>query len=91
MDKVGNSEVSYFEEDKRGKLSRLKVLRFMNSIGMIAWREDRYGGAEQCLRMIHPLSWAYLFVYVCFATVMYGAIEVFKEMKRTWKEETVWW
>lgn len=91
MDRVGESKVSYFEEDKRGKLARLKVLRFMNAIGMIAWREDRYGCAQQCLRMLHPLSWVWLFVYVCFAVVMHGAIEVFKELKRTWKEETVWW
>ena len=80
-----------FEEYKRDKLNRLKILRIMWLIGMVAWRENRYGEAEQKLRMVHPLSWAWLLVWVCFVVVMHGAIEVSQEIKRTLKDDMVLW
>lgn len=80
-----------FEKSKKDKLQRLFVLRIMNAIGMIAWRDDRYGGAEQRLRMLHPLSWPWLIVLVLFAVVMHGVVEVAKELKTLWRDECVWW
>lgn len=80
-----------FEESKADTLSRLPVLRFMNAIGMIAWRDDRYGGAEQRLRMVHPLSWPWLIVMVLFAVIMHGAVEVWPELKTLWRNQCVWW
>ena len=79
-----------FEKDRAAKLKRMPMLRIMNAIGMIAWREDRYGGAEQRLRMLHPLSWPWVIALVLFAVVMHGVIEVWKEIKRL-PEEMVWW
>lgn len=80
-----------FEESKADTLNRLPVLRFMNVIGMIAWREDRYGGAKQWLRMLHPLSWVWLIVMVLFASVMHGVVEVWEEVKTLWRDKCVWW
>ena len=79
-----------FEKDRAAKLKRMPMLRIMNYIGMIAWREDRYGGAEQRLRMLHPLSWPWVIALVLFAVVMHGVIEVWEEIKRL-PEEMVWW
>ena len=79
-----------FELSKADTLKRMPMLRIMNAIGMIAWREDRYGGAEQRLRMLHPLSWPWVIAMVLFAVVMHGVIEVWEEIKRL-PEEMVWW
>lgn len=79
-----------FEKDRAAKLKRMPMLRIMNAIGMIAWREDRYGGAEQRLRMLHPLSWPWVIALVLFAVVMHGVIEVWEEIKRL-PEDMVWW
>ena len=80
-----------FEESKTATLKRLPVLRFMNAIGMIAWRDDRYGGAEQRLRMLHPLSWPWAFAVILLAFVMHGVVEVGKELKTFWRNQCVWW
>lgn len=82
--------MSSFEQDRAEKLKRLRGLRIMNALGMIAWREDRYGCAEQKLRILHPLSWPWILVLVIAAVVMHGAVEVAKEIKRL-PEEMVWW
>ena len=79
-----------FEEDKAAKLKRLRGLRIMHAIGMVAWREDRYGYAEQKLRKLHPLSWPWMLALVLLAVVMHGVVEVAKEIKRL-PEEMVWW
>ena len=79
-----------FEKDRAAKLKRMPMLRIMNAIGMIAWREDRYGGAEQRLRMLHSLSWPWVIALVLFAVVMHGVIEVWEEIKRL-PEDMVWW
>jgi hypothetical protein len=83
--------MDYFAEDKADKLNRLIGLRIMNTLGMIAWREDHYGGAEQRLRMLHPLSWPWLIVMVLFAVIMHGVVEVGKELKTLWRDQCVWW
>jgi len=80
-----------FEKTKKDTLQRLFVLRIMNALGMIAWRDDRYGGAEQRLRMLHPLSWLWLIVGVLFAVVIHIAVEVAKGVKTTWRDDCVWW
>jgi len=80
-----------FEESKTAKLKRLPVLRLMNATGMITWRDDRYGGAEQRLRMLHPLSWPWLIAMVLYAAAAYGVVEVAKEVKIIWRDECVWW
>ena len=79
-----------FQKDRAEKLKRLRGLRIINALGMIAWREDRYGCAEQKLRMLHPLSWPWMIALVLLAVVMHGAVEVAKEIKRL-PEEMVWW
>jgi hypothetical protein len=80
-----------FEESKADTLNRLWALRIMNALGMIAWRDDRYGGAEQRLRMIHPLSWPWLTLMVIVALVMHGVVEVWAELKTLWRDQCVWW
>ena len=82
--------MTMFEEDKAGKLKRLRGLRIMHAIGMVAWREDRYGYAEQKLRMLHPLSWPWMILVILLAVVMHGVIEVWEEGKRL-HDEMVWW
>ena len=80
-----------FEKSKAAKLKRILSLRIMNAIGMIAWRENRYGGAGQRLRMLHPLSWPWLIALVLLAIVMHGVVEVWQELKTLWRDECVWW
>lgn len=80
-----------FEQDKANKLERLHFLRFLNMLGAIAWREDKYGGAEQLLRLLHPVTVIYLLITVLVAAIMYGVIEVSRELKRTFKEDCVLW
>jgi hypothetical protein len=80
-----------FEQDKARKLKRLRGLRIMNALGMVAWREDRYQCAQQRLRVLHPLSWPWALAVVLVAVVMHGVVEVVKEMKTIWREECVWW
>lgn len=82
--------MTMFEEDKTDKLKRMRGLRIMHAIGMVAWREDRYGYAEQKLRMLHPLSWPWMILMILLAVVMHGVIEVWEEIKRL-PEEMVWW
>lgn len=79
-----------FEQGRADKLNRLAVLRFANALGMVAWREDRYGGAQQRLRMLHPLSWPWTLAVVLFGVAAYGVIEVAKEIKHL-PEDMVWW
>lgn len=79
-----------FEQDRAEKLKRILPLRIMNAIGMIAWREDRYGCAQQYLRMLHPLSWPWVLLRLIAAIFLHGLIEVAKESKNL-REELVWW
>lgn len=79
-----------FELAKADKLKRMRGLRIMNALGMIAWRGDVYGCAEQKIRMLHPLSWPWVITLILVAVVMHGVIEVAKEIKRL-PEDMVWW
>lgn len=83
--------MDYFAEDKAEKLNRLLGLRIMNALGMVAWQADGYGGASQKLRMLHPLSWPWILVVVLVAIVAHGLIEVWQELKSTWRNDCVWW
>ena len=79
-----------FQKDRAAKLKRIVPLRIINALGMIAWREDRYGCAEQKIRMLHPLSWLWTIILILIATLAYGVVDVAKEIKRL-PEEMVWW
>ena len=77
-----------FQESKQGKLNRLPLLRAMHYIGMIRWREDKYGEAIQHLRLLHPLSWIYILPMTIVSVLMQGVPETIRELKQL---ETVWW
>lgn len=85
------TDMNRFEESKADTLNRLFWLRIMNAIGMIAWRDDRYGGAEQRLRMLHPLSWVWMVLAILIGIVLHGIIEVWAEIKNTLRRDCVWW
>lgn len=78
-----------FEESKNHKLRQLPVLKILNILGMIAWVEE-YGEANQRLRLLHPLSWVWLFAMIVCGIFMYGFIAVKGEIKNVFQEETVW-
>jgi hypothetical protein len=80
-----------FEQDKADKLKRQRGLRVMNALGMIAWHEDGYSDAQQKIRLLHPLSWLWLFGVVLGAFILYGLVEVAKEAKALIRDETAWW
>jgi hypothetical protein len=80
-----------FEQDKAAKLKRIMPLRIVNALGMIAWREDRYGCAEQRLRILHPLSWPWVIGVILLALVLHGVIDVVRELKTSWRDQCVWW
>lgn len=82
--------MNMFEQDRAGKLKRILPLRIMNAIGMIAWREDRYGCAQQKLRMLHPLSWPWVLLMLIAGIFLHGLIEIVKESKNL-RDEMVWW
>ena len=82
--------MNMFEEDRADKLNRMRGLRILNVLGMIAWREDRYGCAEQKLRMLHPLSWLWVSVMLLVGVVLHGAIAICGEAKNL-RNEMVWW
>jgi hypothetical protein len=83
--------MNLFEDDKAAKLKRILPLRIMNMLGMIAWREDSYHCANQKLRLLHPLVWLYLIVMLPLFVILHGVVEVSKEIKSLFRDETVWW
>ena len=83
--------MSSFEQDKSGKLKRLIALRVMNALGMIRWQKDRYGCAQQQLRLLHPLSIPYLVIMVAAGVILHGVVDVWKELKELWRTECAWW
>jgi hypothetical protein len=91
-----------FEQDKADKLKHHRGLRVMNALGMIAWckgnchkyganNEHTYCEAKEKIRLLHPLSWLWLFGVILGAIVLYGIVEVAKEVKLLIRDETVWW
>lgn len=83
--------MNMFEEDKARTLKRLPFLRFMDSLGMVAWKEDSYHCARQYLRLLHPLSWFWLLVNVLAAIFSGGIPKTVKELPKVIRDETVWW
>jgi hypothetical protein len=79
-----------FEKSKRQKLQRLPVLRIMNALGMVAWKEEKYSGADQKLRLVHPLTWAYLLAMIFVSLITQGVPETVKETKCFMKDSAVW-
>lgn len=79
-----------FEESKRNKLKRLRGLRIMNALGMVAWRPGKYSGADQKLRLVHPLVWVWLAIVVVYGTFSQGIPETVRELRHTLKNTAVW-
>jgi len=80
-----------FEEDKQRTLNRIKALRVMNYLGMVAWHEGNLGGAKQKIRILHPLGLVWFTLMILFYTVWYGVSTVFQELPHVMSEDTVWW
>jgi hypothetical protein len=79
-----------YAETKQSKLKRKPVLRIMNAIGMVAWRDDRYGEAKQHLRLIHPVTWIWLIVMILVGIVIQGIPETYKDIKYSLTHDTLW-
>jgi hypothetical protein len=82
--------VRNFASDKAAKLKRLPLLRFYNALGMFAWEETVYKDAEQKLRLLHPLSWIFIVATFFVGAFMEGFPEIVKELKQSFKHDTVW-
>lgn len=80
-----------FETDKRRKLKRMLELRIMNALGMIAWRRDTYGEAQQKIRLLHPLSLVWIVLMFLFGFVMCGVPETIRALSNSLNNDTVWW
>jgi hypothetical protein len=80
-----------FAEDKADKLERIWPLRIINALGMLAWHKDSYGCADQKLRRLHPLSWVWFLIMILAALFMAGVPETVKAVKRSFRDDTVWW
>ena len=46
-----------FASVKAAKLKRMPLLRVMNALGMVVWKETTYDYAGQKVRLLHPLTW----------------------------------
>ena len=79
-----------FRESKRDKLHRLPVLRIMNALGMVAWRKDQNGEADQKLRLVHPFVWIWVSLMVVLGSVMQGIPETLRDIRYSIKHDTVW-
>jgi hypothetical protein len=85
------TELKSFEHYKAAKLKRMKSLRLMNAVGMVAWRKDADGDAKQHLRLLHPLTWIWIILVVLFSIVMQGIPSTIDDFCSTWKEDTLIW
>ena len=83
--------MNMFEQDKAAKLKRKRGLRIANALGMVAWREDRYNCAQQKLRMLHPLSWLWVFILTVVSIFGQGIPDTYRDLKRALVDECVWW
>jgi hypothetical protein len=79
-----------FASDKAAKLKRMPLLRVMNALGMVAWRESVYNDAEQELRRIHPLTWVYCLLIFFVGVFMQGFPATVEDLKDSIKNDTVW-
>lgn len=80
-----------FDQDKKAKLQRMPVLRILTYLGMIAWRKDIRGEAQQYLRFMHPLSWPYLAVGCILAIILLGVPNGVRELNYLIRNDVVWW
>jgi len=78
-----------YEETKQRKLKRIKGLRVMNALGMVAWRDDGNGEAKQHLRLIHPLSWAWILGVCAFGILFQGIPDTVSDIRHCISNETV--
>jgi hypothetical protein len=79
-----------FEETKQRKLKRMVGLRIMNALGMVAWRKDQNGEADQKLRLVHPFVWVWVSLMVVLGSVMQGIPETLRDIRYSIKHDTVW-
>lgn len=79
-----------FELAKADKLKRMRGLRIMNALGMIAWREDEYGCATQKLRLVHPFTAFWMVAVALFGVVIQGVPETVSDIRYSLKHDTVW-
>lgn len=79
-----------FEETKRRKLQRMTGLRIMNALGMITWRADEYGEANQRLRLLHPITWLWVVVAFVYGILAQGVPETIRDVRYSLKHDTVW-
>jgi hypothetical protein len=79
-----------FEENKRNKLKRMVGLRIMNALGMVAWRKDQNGEANQKLRLVHPFVWIWVSLMIVLGSVMQGIPETLRDIRYSIKHDTVW-
>ena len=79
-----------FQDTKRRKLNRMRGLRIMNALGMIAWREDSYGEAQAKLRLVHPFTAVWMLAMLVYGIVMQGVPETVSDIRYSLKHDTVW-
>ena len=75
---------------KAEKLKRMPMLRVLNALGLFAWKETAYDYAEQKLRLLHPLSWLYIVAVFFVGGFVEGFPGVVKDLKQSFKHDTVW-
>ena len=80
-----------FNYYKKKKLKSKLALRVMNTIGMVAWKQDQYGDAKQHLRLIHPVSWVWFALVIVYSIFAQGIPSTISDLKYVFKEETVLW
>ena len=79
-----------FQDTKRRKLNRMRGLRIMNALGMIAWRGDEYGCATQKLRLVHPFTLVWILAMLVYGIIMQGVPETVSDIADSLKHDTVW-
>lgn len=79
-----------FQDTKRRKLNRMRGLRIMNALGMIAWREDSYGEAHAKLRLVHPFTALWINAMLAYGIFAQGVPETVSDIRYSLKHDTVW-
>jgi hypothetical protein len=83
-------DMNKFHQTKKDKMDRMPLLRVFNLLGIISWVEDRWGEADQKIRLVHPLSWIWIIVVFLYGVVASGVPSAIEDIKTCLKEETVW-
>lgn len=82
--------MTQFEKDKAAKLKRLPLLWVLNVLGVMAWREDRYGCAEQKFRIVHPLTWVVVIGFILVGSVLQGVPETIRNLRDSRNDFVRW-